>query len=191
MNGTAFNTLTLEHGSPLVPPPRTNVEILELVFSKLEKLGRVKLHDAADVHLAVRLRDVSIDNHIFAPITHSHGKYAEMRSAMRERAIRADVLQTRSRVRSTDMGLAHQTEFNEGDNHSLYTDRAYEVPGYGARQFSHSKRDKGQNQRQVSFSGSHARRRPEHPGKSDSGRKWSGPPMCFFLRQTQVSQLKS
>jgi hypothetical protein len=80
------------------------VAILELCFSKLEKLGRVKLYDATDVHLAVRLRDISMDNPISAPITHSHGTYAEMQSAILERAIRADLPQTRSRVRSTDMG---------------------------------------------------------------------------------------
>jgi hypothetical protein len=48
------------------------VAILELFFSKLEKLGGGKLFDATDVHLAVRLRDISMDNAIFAPITHLH-----------------------------------------------------------------------------------------------------------------------
>lgn len=184
MNETAFNTLSLEHVACLVQHPRTNLAILEEFFSKLEMLGRVKLYDATDIQLAARLRDVAIDHVIYSPITHSRDTYAEMKSAMRERATRADLPQTRARVRSAAMGLSQDEEqdAHETADAVLLTDRVYRVPGYGARQRQSAGRSAptpNNAQRVTEVRNTPPRGRDLTANQAYGSRKWSGPPICF------------
>jgi hypothetical protein len=95
LNETALNVITLEHVARTVSHPRTHVAVLEAFFIKLEKPGRVKLYVASDMQLFARLRDISIDHPIYAPVTHGSKTYSDMQSAMRERTSRADLPQTR------------------------------------------------------------------------------------------------
>jgi hypothetical protein len=130
MNETAFNALSLDHVASIVPHPRTNASVLEAFFSRLERLGRVKLYDATDIQLSARLRDIAMDNSIYFPVSHSHGTYAEMQNALRERANRADLPQTRARIRYEGMALSQEeNEVDIQDDLSLLTDRVYRVPG--------------------------------------------------------------
>jgi hypothetical protein len=178
MNESAFNILTLEHVATTVAHPKTHVEVLEAFFSRIEKLGRVKRYDASDIQLSARLRDVSIDHPIYSPTTHGHGSYSEMQRAMRERASRADLPQTRARVRSSSMELLQDDAHNQYEDQMLYTYRIYRVPGYGARQPNISRLPNPSynfSQKEGTSQRNKATRNPNQ--------KWSGTHVCFVCRK--------